>query len=280
MIEDFHYLSSAERKAFAFDLKALWDYGTYVILIGIWAENNLLLHLNPDLSARVHEVSIFWSNSDLDRVIMKGSEALNIELTESIKAKFIEVSFGTVGILQKLLIEYLDACQIECTQKKLTDLNDMSKYETAAMTYADQLNAIYQTFARRVAKGIRTRAKSTGIYAHMLAVILTADNDTLTRGMQLNEIFQKAHQRQPRVHKGNLRTVLERLDKLQIDEDGRGLIVTYDSFQELVAVVDKQILLYRTFATVHWPWEDLIESSDLNETGYEGDDQDEEQQRN
>ena len=272
VIEDFHYLSYAERKEFAFDLKALWDYETYVVLIGIWAENNLLLHLNPDLAARVHEVSIFWSNKDLEQVIIKGSKALNIELNSNIESRCVEISFGTVGILQKLLIEYLDVCNIENTQSPAIKLEDMSKFETAAMKYADQLNAIYQTFAHRVAKGIRTRAKSTGIYAHMLAVILTADDSTLNRGMRLDEIFYKAHQRQSRVQKGNLRTVLERLDSLQIDEDGRGLIVTYDSFQKQVSIVDKQILLYRTFATVHWPWEDLIESSDFDQTGFDGED--------
>jgi hypothetical protein len=271
VIEDFHYLSPAERQSFAFDLKALWDYGTYVTLIGIWAENNLLLHLNPDLAARVHEVSIFWSVADLRQVITKGSAALNIQLAPAIITKCIEISFGTVGILQKLLIEYLDICMVTQTQKENLKLGDEGKFESAAMTYADQLNAIYQTFASRVAKGIRTRAKSTGIYAHMLAVILEADDASLSRGLPLNDIFVRANKREPRVQKGNLRIVLERLDSLQIDEQGRGLILTYDSFPELVSVVDKQILLYRRYATVRWPWEDLIESVEETHTGYEVD---------
>ena len=269
VIEDFHYLSPEERQSLAFDLKALWDYGTYAVLIGIWAENNLLLHLNPDLAARVHEVSIFWSNTDLQKVIDKGSAALKIELDPTIIAKCVEISFGTVGILQKLLIEYLDICQVVQTQKQLLKLAGAEKFETAAMTYADQLNAIYQTFATRVAKGIRTRAKSTGIYAHMLAVILDADDASLSRGLPLNDIYARANKREPRVQKGNLRTVLERLDGLQIDEQGRGLILTYDSFPEIVSVVDKQLLLYRRYATVRWPWEDLIESVEATHTGYD-----------
>src|SRR5208337_2281531 len=37
--------------------------------------------------------------------------------------------------------------------------------------------------------------------------------------------------------------------------------LAYDSQGEKVSVVDKQLLLYRKFATVKWPWEDLIERS-------------------
>jgi hypothetical protein len=269
IIEDFHYLSPDERQAFAFDLKALWDYETYVVIIGIWADNNLLLHLNPDLSARVHEVSIFWSSADLDKVIERGSNALKVNIAQPVRNKLVETSFGTVGILQKLLIEYLDMSGVFRTQYSLVTLDDVGKFESAAMAYAEQLNAIYQTFATRVAKGIRTRAKSTGIYAHMLAVILDADDAALSRGLHLNDIFVKANKREPRIQKGNLRTVLEKLDGLQIDEHGRGLIVTYDSFPEIVSVVDKQILLYRRYATVRWPWEEIIESVESSNTGYD-----------
>lgn len=35
VIEDFHYLTPEQRRDFSFDLKALWDYGTYVVVIGI-----------------------------------------------------------------------------------------------------------------------------------------------------------------------------------------------------------------------------------------------------
>jgi hypothetical protein len=32
VIEDFHYMSTADRSGFAFDLKALWDYGVFITL--------------------------------------------------------------------------------------------------------------------------------------------------------------------------------------------------------------------------------------------------------
>lgn len=47
VIEDFHYLSIEERRAFAFDLKTLWDYGLYIVIVGVWSRSNMLLALNP-----------------------------------------------------------------------------------------------------------------------------------------------------------------------------------------------------------------------------------------
>ena len=269
VIEDFHYLSSEQRESFAFDLKALWDYRTYIVIIGIWAENNLLLHLNPDLSARVHELSIFWSTDDLHKVIALGATYLEILFTDTVAKNIVDVSFGTVGILQKLIVEFLDQLGISETQNTLKDLSDVAAFENAAMHYAEQLNAVYHTFANRVAKGIRTKPKSTGIYAHMLAIILEADNNALFKGLPLNDIFLKANKREPRITKGNLRLVLKKLDNLQIDDQGRGLILTYDSHAEIVTVVDKQLLLYRKFATLRWPWEELIAKSESDDAAYD-----------
>jgi hypothetical protein len=47
VVEDFHYLSVKERTSFAFDLKALWDYGVFVVIVGVWSEQNMLAFPEP-----------------------------------------------------------------------------------------------------------------------------------------------------------------------------------------------------------------------------------------
>lgn len=271
VIEDFHYLSPAERKSFAFDLKALWDFKTYVVVIGIWAENNLLLWLNPDLAGRIEEVSVYWSNADLEAVLTKGSDALNVEFSQVVRTKIVEDSFGTVGILQAIALKALDEHQI--FERKLTSqsVDDVGKYDYAAATYADQLNPLYQTFAQRVAKGIRTRKDATGIYAHMLKVVLESDAQDLTRGIHIDTIFAKAHANEARIQKGNLRQILTKIDGIQVDDDGRGLILTFDQGKDEVSVVDKQLLTYCKYRTVQWPWAQLIEQSDQGGGAYDAD---------
>jgi hypothetical protein len=263
VIEDFHYLSEDERRKCAFDLKSLWDYNLPIVIAGAWNDENLLLRLNPELAGRVEEIPVEWSDRDLRRIFENGSAALNIEFSEDIQARAVRDCFGNAGILQRLILETLNQAEIRKEQSSHLLIDDVNHYETARLTYVDQLNAIYQTFAKRVSSGIRTRRDTTGIYAHAMAVVLEeSDDDELLKGVGLDKIFEKAHARQSRIQKPNLHTILCRIDGLQVDSDGRGLVLSYDQRDREVTVVDRQLLLYRQYATVKWPWEDLIREAD------------------
>ena len=258
VIEDFHYLSVAERKKFAFDLKALWDYGLFVVIIGVWSQSNMLIFLNPDLTGRIEEVSIYWSAEDLKRVLDKGGSALNLAFSSEFSSACVNDCYGNVGILQALTLKALDAAGIQETSAHETTVTSLEALSTAALQYADQLNPLYQQFAKRVSGGIRTRQDSTGIYAYAMAVILEAPDDLALRSISLDYIYQKAYSREPRIQKGNLRVVLEKFEQLQVDDEGRGLVVAYNEATAEITVVDRQLLLYRRYCTVKWPWEDLI----------------------
>ena len=81
IIEDFHYMSQESRKSFAFDMKTLWDYGVFIVVIGVWSQENLLIFLNPDLSGRIEEVPIYWSDVDLEKILSNGGAALNVDFS-------------------------------------------------------------------------------------------------------------------------------------------------------------------------------------------------------
>jgi hypothetical protein len=258
VIEDFHYLSVAERKRFAFDLKALWDYGLFVVIVGVWSQSNMLLFLNPDLTGRISEVSIYWSDEDLERIINKGGNALGLLFSVGFKKSAVSKCFGNAGILQTLILRSLDEKNISIEQHPTLTVDDVKAVDDAAMAYAEQLNPLYQQFATRVSSGMRHRQDSTGIYAHAMAAILDASDDELVKGLNLDKIYEVAHARESRIHKGNLRSVLEKFEELQVDSDGRGLVLSYNDATREISVVDRQLLLYRSYSTVKWPWEDLI----------------------
>lgn len=262
VIEDFHYMSTADRSGFAFDLKALWDYGVFIIIIGVWSETNLLLHLNPDLSGRVTEIPIDWSNADLTRILTKGGTALGVEFDPKVQGKLVELSYSNAGLLQQLALLTLDDVGIEESGIVRKRVERLEHVENASMAYAEQLNPVYQQFARRVAAGIRTKRNATGIYAHAMAVIMDASDEELVKGLHARQIFERAVKRQPRIQYGNLKAILEKLPELQVDEDGRGLILGYSPATEEITIVDRQLLLYRRFSTVKWPWEGLIDEAD------------------
>lgn len=271
VVEDFHYMTVSERKSFAFDLKTMWDYSTFIIIVGVWSQSNMLIFLNPDLAGRIEEISIYWTDSDLLKVIDKGSQSLRVDFSDDLKKKLVSDSFGNCGILQKLTLGVLDEAGIHETCAQIFHLDNISLSEGSGMKYAEQLNPVYQQFAGRVSKGIRKRSDATGIYAHAMAVIMAADDEILKNGFSLDDIHKIAYDRQPRIQKGNLRTVLEKFEILQVDEEGRGLVLAFNEANDEIHVVDRQILLYRRYATVKWPWENMISEVDQREEGFDAD---------
>lgn len=272
VVEDFHYLPVEQQKRFAFDLKTLWDYRVLVVVVGVWPTQNLMITLNPDLSDRIDEVSVVWDDKELIQVLEKGCNHLGVTLSPKVAAELASISYGSSGLLQRLALRYLeDEVGVTETQIPGRVVDDLGKVNDAAMHVADQLNQLYQTFARRVSEGIRSRANATGIYAHAMAAIMEADDASLLSGLSAKQIHAVAHRRQDRIQLGNLKSVLSKFPRLQVDEAGRGLVLAYDTQDEIVTVVDKQLLLYRRFATVRWPWEDLITEVSERVGAFEGD---------
>jgi hypothetical protein len=262
VIEDFHYLSRAQRKLFASDLKAMWDLGCRVVVIGVWGEHNLLLHENSDLRGRVEEVSIEWSDPDLLAVLRKGAKKLGIEFADEVADELVHDSYQNVGLLQTLALRVVRAHGIKTSQDRDKDVSSLKTLESSAREYSKQLVPVFQTFAQKVADGIRKRDNSTGIYAHAMAVVLEQDDAMLKAGVPIDLIYSQAHDRQSRIQKPNLRSALSHFDELQVDEEGRGLILTWDESLSAVIVVDRELLFYRKYQAVRWPWQDLIDETD------------------
>lgn len=264
VIEDFHYMGSDEKIKFAYDLKTLWDYNCFVVVIGVWSQNGYLNTLNHDLAIRTKELSIIWDEQDLRKVIIEGSKALNAEVDSGIKDKIVSDCYGNVGILQNLIYNLFLNAGIESSKpRNLQWIRNLSDYQDATNELADDLNAIYQQFAKIVSKGIRKRGNSaTEIYAHALAVILDASDDELITGVHIDEIFNVCHARQPRIIKPNLVRALTKIEELQVDEEHRGLVLAYNDNDKIVLIIDRQLLFYRKYRTMDWPWQDLIDELD------------------
>lgn len=51
VLEDFHYLTESMQREFAFLLKAMGEYGLYVVIVGVWPRDHLLTYFNGDLES-------------------------------------------------------------------------------------------------------------------------------------------------------------------------------------------------------------------------------------
>ena len=74
-------------------------------------------------------------------------------------------------------------------------------------------------------------------------------------------IFTITNRKEPRVKKGNLKTVLGKLVELQKPEAGKNLVITYDESIDSIFAVDLQFLFYRKHHTMQWPWEEMAEEA-------------------
>lgn len=262
VVEDFHYLEIEHQRHFAHDLKALWDYNLFVVVVGVWTGENTLISLDDNLAGRIEEISVSWSPGELKEVFEKGCSALGLKPSNDVSSKIASISYGSAGLIQVLALRYLDdelgitESANFLTRKYVVDLDAI---DSAAMHVAEQMNQLYQTFAKRVSNGIRKRPNSTGIYAHAMAAAMAANDDALMNGLHVKDIHAVAHKREERIQLGNLRSALDHFAELQIDAQGRGLVLAYDGYSEILSLVDRQLLLYRKYATVKWPWEELIE---------------------
>jgi hypothetical protein len=102
VLEDFHYISESVQQDLAFKLKAMGEYGLFLIIIGVWAKDHLLNYFNGDLDGRITDIHLKWSISELREVLSLGAHALNIEFSQVITEYLINDASGNVGLLQRL----------------------------------------------------------------------------------------------------------------------------------------------------------------------------------
>ena len=69
-----------------------------------------------------------------------------------------------------------------------------------------------------------------------MAVIMGASDSELIKGLSTDTIYQRASAR-TRTLLGNLKSVLSKIEALQVDSEGRGLVLAYDT-KRGVSVVD------------------------------------------
>ncbi len=255
VIEDFHYLSVTQRTLLSFDLKSLWDYGVFIVIIGIWNQQNLLTYLNPDLIGRFHEINIRWTNEELNEIISRGSSSLNIKINDNVIDFIVQNSYGNAGILQELTHETLKRNKISKKKKDVQKVDDIKFAEESALYYSEQLNPVYINLSEKISSGFKQTTHNTRIYKHIFASIISSDDNELLKGIHINDLYKKVCEREPRINKGNLKKALLRIERLQVDNDGRGLVFGFDG-SDRVYLVDRQILIYRKYMTIKWPWEE------------------------
>lgn len=255
IIEDFHYVSEENRRDTAFLIKALGDYGVFVIIVGIWPYDHLLSYYNGDLEGRIEDVHLKWSSDELEQVLTLGGSHLGIAFSPTLRETLIRDSYGNVGLLQRLAKEI---CMKEGILEGRSDAPFITvgpTLEGARASVANSMRARYEAFADNFVLGLRRLKEGLEVYRYLLHVVTEATDEDLESGLQRNELLRRVNAiATSPIRQSDLTSALQRLDRLQAKIGVRPLVLTYSRDSQRLWTVDKSFLFFRRYGTPNWPW--------------------------
>jgi len=178
VLEDFHYLGDEERTRIAFMLKALGDYGVYVIVVGVWPDDHLLTYYNGDLDGRVEDLRLEWNRSELDQVLKRGGSALKVAFSDALRGELIADAFGNVGLVQRLAEHVcLGEGVLETGRSRKLEIGE--SLTRARAEVADDMHQRYRAFADNFVRGMKRMSEGLEVYKYLLREFTSAGADEL-----------------------------------------------------------------------------------------------------
>ncbi|HOZ13880.1 MAG TPA: hypothetical protein PK784_03760 [Tenuifilaceae bacterium] len=254
ILEDFHYLDEETRKDMAFYLKSFFEEGIYIIIIGIWSEQNLLTYYNGDLSGRVEEIDLSWENKDLLEVLKKGEKALNIKFSDNVKTELVNSSFNNVGLLQRL-------AERLCFENGITEsksyfskslISNVAKVTPSRHKVINDIRQryikIYDVFSRGYEK------TELEVYFNLFKAISIMPKEKLIKGIPLNDVLSNIQKFNDKIRLSDLTAALNRTERLQSSRGITPMLIMYNENLREVHLVDREFLFYKEFGNPDWEW--------------------------
>lgn len=255
IIEDFHYLSEEERNRLAFDLKAFWDLSVFFIIIGVWAEQNLLTVYNNDLNGRVEEIDVRWESADLQQVVSRGEDALNVMFDGPIKNALVNDAAGNVGLLQRLAEKLCMNSGVTSSTREVRVVDDLSVVERSRDQVCLSQENRYHTFVELVGAGFKDPERTKlRMYHHLVRVCYEADESELLSGITRQVLLVRIQKFEPDANMSVLSAALSRLNRLQAERKIFPPVLAYNNVAKTVSLVDREFLFFRKHTKRPWPW--------------------------
>lgn len=254
VLEDFHYLSEDARHHLAFYLKALYEYQIYVVIIGIWSEQNLLTYYNSDLSGRIEEIDLNWRNEELENVLEKGEDILRIKIDPNIKANIVKYSFNNVGLTQRLIEKFCFNSNIFERQplfsKKI--LASDSFLEKAKSDLITDIRQRYIKIHDVFMNGFEeTELK---VYYNIFKAFTIIPTEDVVSGIHQSKLLEYVTKFNSKIRLSDLVAGLNRIERLQSKRDISPFLIMYNENTRETYLVDREFLFYREFGHPEWEW--------------------------
>lgn len=247
VLEDFHYLRNEVQRDFAIELKAFHENSKLCfIIVGVWLDENKLVIYNGDLTGRVISVNAdLWSPEDMRKVILKGSQLLNINFNNDFIDELIRRSSDNIYIVQEVCHRICSENNIEQTQKTTKDLGEKEDALRLVREIVKEQSGRYNAFISNYSSGFQ----ETDLEMHkwLLYPILTADEHDIIKGLSYRYIREKLKEKHPRgtsLNPGNITQALKAVVSLQLNKSIQPIIIDYDESNLKLHVVDKGFVIW------------------------------------
>ncbi len=249
ILEDFHYLPDEVRKEIAFGLKALYEEKAYVVIVGIWSEQNLITYYNGDLTGRIEEINLTWNKAELAQVLSKGEGALNIEFAAGLKNQLIESTFDNVGLLQRLAEKICIDSKIFETSKEKQVISDIELLKTARSQLVSDIRQRYNRITEVFRDGMRSDAVLL-LYARIYNALLEAADIELISGISYDDLFNRIQKDASNVtvRTSDLTSALDKVERLQARKGVTPLLVSYSKDLRKLFLNDREFMFYRKYS--------------------------------
>lgn len=256
VIEDFHYIPEPAKKILSFDLKALYEYEVPIVLIGAWEEPHLLINYNGDLSGRIEEINLTWTDRELRQVLTLGQTSLNIEFSAEIIREMISDASGNVGLLQRIAEKLCKEAGCNKTEAgQMLEITDIKLLVAARKHICSEEAVRYRNFAAVSEGFLHSPEKIKSVYMRILQVWVEASDAELISGLPQPQIIERVRAIEPTITQRNVKDALERIDKLQSEKNIYPIIATFNVLSRTLNLADRELLFYRKYGGPRWPWE-------------------------
>lgn len=254
VLEDFHYLSEEVRQKLAFYLKALYEYGIFIVIIGIWSEQNLLTYYNSDLSGRIEEIDLNWKDDELRKVIEKGESTLRIKIDPNIKANIIKYSFHNVGLAQRLTEKFCYNSGI-LERRPLFSSIVLNKSENLDRAKIDLISDIRQRYIK-IHDVFMNGFEETElkVYYNIFKAFTIIPAEEIISGIHQSKLLEYVKQFNSRIRLSDLVAGLNRIERLQSTREISPFLIMYNESTKESYLVDREFLFYREFGNPEWDW--------------------------
>jgi hypothetical protein len=255
VIEDCHYLTDDCLKQLAFMLKALGAYGVHVIVVGIWPQDHLLTYYNGELSSRIEDIHLKWSEEELDQVLQQGCRALNINFSPKLRSDLVADAAGNVGLLQGLAEQL-------CREERITErrpdgplLTSGPSLDRARRAVAEQMGLRFQTFAENLDGAVHRSSKTATVHRQFLRTFTESADEELVEGMELAVLHDRIiRDSGSSILIAELQEALEEVPAMQAKIAVSPPVMIYNRFGQQVFLADRSFLFYRRYGNPRWPW--------------------------